>query len=87
MVNPMNRFSQLQSPGRSHQPGGRRQPLATKPALGPNLAENTKLTETLSALGALRGKKKEERTKNSVNLCKPVPAKAGIRLKQTKYER
>ena len=45
-VNPMNRFSQLQSAGQSYRPGGRRQEFATKLAFGANLAENTKLTET-----------------------------------------
>jgi hypothetical protein len=45
-VNPMNRFSQLQSAGQSYRPGERRQEFATKLALGANLAENTKLTET-----------------------------------------
>jgi len=45
-VNPMIRFSQLQSAGQSYRPGGRRKEFATKLALGANLAENTKLTET-----------------------------------------
>ena len=42
----MNSFSQLQSAGQSYRPGGRRQKFATKLALGANLAENTKMTET-----------------------------------------
>ncbi len=42
----MNRFSQLQRAGQSYRPGGRRQEFATKLALGANLDENTKLTET-----------------------------------------
>jgi len=45
-VNPMYRFSQLQRAGQSYRPSGRRQEFATKLALGANLAENTKLTET-----------------------------------------
>ena len=45
-VNPMIRFSQLQSAGQSYRPGGRRQEFATKLAFGAKLAENTKLTET-----------------------------------------
>jgi len=45
-VNPMYCFSQLQRAGQSYRPGGRRQEFATKLALGANLAENTKLTET-----------------------------------------
>jgi len=45
-VNPMNRFSQLQSAGQSYRPSGRSQEFATKLALGANLVENTKLTET-----------------------------------------
>ena len=44
--NPMCRFSQLQSVGQLYRPGGRRKEFATKLALGANLAENTKLTET-----------------------------------------
>ena len=45
-VNPLCRFSQLQSAGQSYRPGGRRQEFATKLAFGAKLAENTKLTET-----------------------------------------
>jgi hypothetical protein len=45
-VNPLCRFSQLQSAGQSYRPGVRRQEFATKLALGANLTENTKLTET-----------------------------------------
>jgi hypothetical protein len=45
-VNSMYCFSQLQRAGQSYRPGGRRQEFATKLALGANLAENTKLTET-----------------------------------------
>jgi len=45
-VNPMYCFSQLQRAGQSYRPGGRRQEFATKLALGANLTENTKLTET-----------------------------------------
>jgi len=45
-VNPVYCFSQLQRAGQSYRPGGRRQEFATKLALGANLAENTKLTET-----------------------------------------
>jgi len=42
----MNRFSQLQRAGQSYRLGGRRQEFGKKLALGANLAENTKLTET-----------------------------------------
>ena len=42
----MNHFSQLQRAGQSYRPGGQRQEFATKLALGANLTENTKLTET-----------------------------------------
>jgi len=45
-LNPLYRFSQLQRAGQSYRPGGRRQEFATKLALGANLTENTKLTET-----------------------------------------